>query len=152
MITTTQRTLAQALGITPQAVTGLIERGTIQKLADGQIDFIAGVKSYVETITHKLARRSTDIDASKARKEAAQAERAEIITMEIRKSQMSIADVRHREDRITRAIHRAIDRQTKELPSILEGLEAGQIASILDERNRAMLEDLADMTSDLWQS
>jgi hypothetical protein len=42
-------------------------------------------------------------------------------------------------------------KRRSELPPILEGLSANQIAAILDERDRDFLEMLADQQSEFWE-
>jgi hypothetical protein len=59
--------------------------------------------------------------------------------------------IRNRQARITSAITKAMVQERDQLPDLLAGLSANQIAAILDERTHDMLEKLADPHSEFWE-
>jgi hypothetical protein len=91
------------------------------------------------------------LEESKARKEAALCEIEEIKLASLRIEVIDMDSIRQRQDRITNAITRAMAQERDQLPKLLAGLNASQIAAILDERDREMLEKLADQQSEFWQ-
>jgi phage terminase Nu1 subunit (DNA packaging protein) len=151
--------LAEMFGLSVPRVSQMIAEGIVVKVEIGKYDCIASVQNYLDKLRRKKPDKIQDpdtsgvpnIDTSKARKEAALAEKEELRLAEMKLEVVPISEVEQREARIGAAVRAAITKQRSELPPILEGLTANQIASIIDERNRALLDELADMQSEFWE-
>jgi phage terminase Nu1 subunit (DNA packaging protein) len=159
-LTCTAAHLAEMFGLSVPRVSQMIAEGIVVKIETGKYDCIESVKNYLDKARRKKSDRNQDpdgssgipdIDTSKARREAALAEKEELRLAEMKLEVVPISEVEQRESRIGAAVRAAITKQRSELPPILEGLTANQIASIIDERNRALLEELADMQSEFWE-
>ena len=73
------------------------------------------------------------------------------IEIEVRRGDLvSRAEIEARDARIGTCVKIAIMRQRAELPPQMEGLQANQIATVLDDYNRAMLNEMAAETSLFW--
>ena len=145
---------ADMLGLSRQRVSQLITEG-IAIEAEGGIDAILTARNYVKRLQRKDPRPLPEgvpcLDESKARKEAAQAGLAELKLAEEKMEVVRIAEIDMRDAKIGAAVRAATMKRRSELPPILEGLSANQIAAILDERDRDFLEMLADQQSEFWQ-
>jgi phage terminase Nu1 subunit (DNA packaging protein) len=145
---------ADMLGLSRQRISQLITEG-IAIEADGGIDAVLTARNYVRRLNKKEASPLPEglpcLEESKARKEAALCEIEEIRLASLRMDLIDMDSIRQRQDRITNAITRAMAQERDQLPKLLAGLNASQIAAILDERDREMLEKLADQQSEFWQ-
>jgi phage terminase Nu1 subunit (DNA packaging protein) len=153
MIITKAQT-ADMLGLSRQRISQLIAEG-IAIEAEGGIEAILTARNYVKRLQRKHPRPLPEgvqcLEESKARKEAALCEIEEIKLASLRIEVIDMDSIRQRQDRITNAITRAMAQERDQLPKLLAGLNASQIAAILDERDREMLEKLADQQSEFWQ-
>lgn len=144
------------MNVSVPRVVQMVEEGIVIKISQGSYNLEESLSNYIAKLQNRNKEKPApiegvpDIDTSKARKEAAIAEREEIKLAEMKLEVVPIAEVESREARIGAAVRAAITKQRSELPPILEGLAANQIASIIDDRNRTLLEDLADMQSEFW--
>ena len=75
----------------------------------------------------------------------------EIKLASLRMELIDMDSIRKRQARITCAITRAMAQERDQLPDLLAGLSANQIAAVLDERAHDMLEKLADPHSEFWR-
>jgi hypothetical protein len=145
---------ADMLGLSRQRISQLIAEG-IAIEAEGGIEAILTARNYVKRLQRKHPRPLPEglpcLEESKARKEAALCEIEEIKLASLRIEVIDMDSIRQRQDRITNAITRAMAQERDQLPKLLAGLNASQIAAILDERDREMLEKLADQQSEFWQ-
>jgi phage terminase Nu1 subunit (DNA packaging protein) len=150
----TKSQAAQMLGLSRQRISQLITEG-IAIEAEGGIDAILTARNYVKRLQRKHPRPLPEgvpsLDESKARKEAALCEIEEIKLASLRIEVIDMDSIRQRQDRITNAITRAMAQERDQLPALLAGLNASQIAAVLDERAHDMLERLADPRSEFWQ-
>jgi phage terminase Nu1 subunit (DNA packaging protein) len=152
----TMSELAEMFGLSVARVTQLHSEGVVRKTKTGKADLIESVKAYVAKLREKKKdvvsfEGVPDIDESKARKEAAQAGLAELKLAEEKMEVVRIAEIDTRDAKIGAAVRAATMKRRSELPPILEGLSANQIAAILDERDRDFLETLADQQSEFWE-
>ena len=142
------------LGLSRQRISQLVAEG-IAIEADGGINAILTARNYVRRLNKKQASplpcTVPCLDESKARKEAALCEIEEIRLASLRMDLIDMDSIRQRQDRITNAITRAMAQERDQLPALLAGLSASQIAAVLDERAHDMLERLADPHSEFWQ-
>jgi phage terminase Nu1 subunit (DNA packaging protein) len=152
MILTKSQT-AEMLGLSRQRISQLITEG-IAIEAGGGIDAILTARNYFRRLNKKeaspLPEGVPSLEESKARKEAAFCEIEELRLASLRMELIDMDSIRNRQDRITNAITRALKHQRDQLPDLLAGLNANQIAAILDERAHDMLEKLADPYSKFW--
>ena len=79
-----------------------------------------------------------------------QAERLEMENQSRRGELISRAEVEARDAKIGACVRHAILRMRSELPGQLEGLTAPKIATVLDDYNRSMLEEMSDEGSEFW--
>jgi hypothetical protein len=153
MIITKAQT-AEMLGLSRQRISQLIAEG-IAIEADGGIDAVLTARNYVRRLNKKEASPLPEglpcLEESKARKEAALCEIEEIRLASLRMDLIDMDSIRQRQDRITSAISLAMAQERDQLPALLAGLSASQIAAVLDERAHDMLERLADPRSEFWQ-
>ena len=144
---------ADMLGLSRQRISQLIAEG-IAIEADGGIDAILTARNYVKRLQRKDPRPLPEgvpcLEESKARKEAALCEIEEIKLASLRMELIDMNSIRNRQARITNAITRAMAQERGQLPDLLAGLSANQIAAVLDERAHDMLEKLADPRSEFW--
>jgi phage terminase Nu1 subunit (DNA packaging protein) len=63
---------------------------------------------------------------------------------------ISRREVEERDAKIGACVRHAILRMRSELPGQLEGLTAPKIATVLDDYNRSMLEEMSDEGSEFW--
>lgn len=151
----TQAVMAQMLGLSVPRITQLLGEGTVVKSSRGRLDVVESVKNFITKMRDKQ-REVVEIEGvppleeSKARKEAAQAGLAELKLAAEKMEFIPIAEVEGRDARIGSAVRMAVLRQRAELPPQLEGLQANQIATVLDDYNRAMLDEMADVQSEFW--
>lgn len=149
--------LAQMFGLSLARITQMHSEGVVIKTESGKANLIESVNNYIEKLRAKSkpAHIATGdvpaIEESKARREAAQAGLAELKLAEAKMALIPIAEVDERDAKIAGAVRSSTLKQRAELPPRLEGLQAYQIASVLDEYNRSMLEELADSQSEFWQ-
>ena len=145
---------ADMLGLSRQRVSQLITEG-IAIEAEGGIDAILTARNYVKRLQRKDPRPLPEgvpcLEESKARKAAALFEIEEIKLASLRMELIDMDSIRNRQVRITCAITRAMAQERDQLPELLAGLSANQIATVLDERAHDMLEKLADPHSEFWQ-
>ena len=145
---------ADMLGLSRQRISQLITEG-IAIEADGGINAVLTAQNYVRRLNKKEASALPEgvpcLEESKARKEAALCEIEEIKLASLRVELIDMDSIRNRQDRITRAITKAMVQERDQLPDLLAGLSANQIAAVLDERAHNMLERLADPHSEFWQ-
>jgi phage terminase Nu1 subunit (DNA packaging protein) len=151
----TQSAMAEMLGLSVPRIGQLVMEGVIIKGARGRVDVIQSVKNYVAKLRDKQREKIEiagvpDLDESKARKEAAMAGLAELKLAAEKMEFIPIAEVDGRDARIAGSVRMAVLRQRAELPPQLEGLQANQIATVLDDYNRAMLDEMADVQSEFW--
>lgn len=147
--------MAEMLGLSVPRIGQLVMEGVIIKGARGRVDVIQSVKNYVAKLRDKQREKIEiagvpDLDESKARKEAAMAGLAELKLAAEKMEFIPIAEVDGRDARIAGSVRMAVLRQRAELPPQLEGLQANQIATVLDDYNRAMLDEMADVQSEFW--
>jgi phage terminase Nu1 subunit (DNA packaging protein) len=145
---------AQMLGLSRQRISQLIAEG-IAIEADGGINAVLTARNYVRRLNKKEASRLPEglpsLDESKARKEAALCEIEEIKLASLRMELIDMDSIKNRQEKITCAISLAMAQERDQLPALLAGLSASQIAAVLDERAHDMLERLADPRSEFWQ-
>jgi phage terminase Nu1 subunit (DNA packaging protein) len=145
---------ADMLGLSRQRISQLITEG-IAIEADGGINAVLTAQNYVRRLNKKEASALPEgvpcLEESKARKEAALCEIEEIKLASLRVELIDMDSIRNRQDRITRAITKAMAQERDQLPDLLAGLSANQIATVLDERAHDMLEKLADPHSEFWE-
>jgi Spy/CpxP family protein refolding chaperone len=151
----TARQMTEALDVTAGRITQL-KNDCVLVPVGSKYDAIASMRAYVKKLRDKQKDIITfegvpDIDESKARKEAAQAGLAELKLAEEKMEVVRIAEIDTRDAKIGAAVRAATMKRRSELPPILEGLSANQIAAILDERDRDFLEMLADQQSEFWE-
>ena len=151
----TARQMTEALDVTAGRVTQL-KNDCVLVSVGNKYDAIASMRAYVRKLREKQKdiisfEGVPDIDESKARKEAAQAGLAELKLAEEKMEVVRIAEIDMRDAKIGAAVRAATMKRRSELPPILEGLSANQIAAILDERDRDFLEMLADQQSEFWE-
>lgn len=153
MIITKAQT-ADMLGLSRQRISQLIAEG-IAIEAKGGIDAVKTARNYVRRLNKKEASPLPEgvpcLEESKARKEAALCEIEEIKLASMRMELIDMDSIRNRQGHITCAITRAMAQERDQLPALLEGLSANQIAAILDERAHDVLERLADPHSEFWR-
>jgi len=153
----TMSELAEMFGLSVARVTQLHSEGVVRKEKSGKANLIESVKNYIAKLREKqrpaaaLVEGVADIETSKARKEQANAGLAELKLAEEKMEVVRIAEIDARDARIGAAVRAATMKRRSELPPILEGLSANQIAAILDERDREFLEMLADHQSEFWE-
>ena len=144
---------AQMLGLSRQRISQLITEG-IAIEADGGIDAVLTARNYIRRLNKKEATplpcTVPRLEESKARKEAALCEIEEIKLASLRMDLIDMDSIKQRQDRITSAISLAMAQERDHLPALLAGLNASQIAAVLDERAHDMLERLADPHSEFW--
>jgi phage terminase Nu1 subunit (DNA packaging protein) len=144
---------ADMLGLSRQRISQLITEG-IAIEAEGGIDAVKTARNYVRRLNKKepspLPEGVPCLENSKARKEAALCEIEEIKLASLRMELIDMDSIRNRQARITNAITRAMAQERDQLPALLAGLSANQIAAVLDERAHDMLERLADPQSEFW--
>lgn len=144
---------ADMLGLSRQRISQLITEG-IAIEADGGIDAILTARNYVKRLQRKHPRPLPEgvpcLEESKARKEGALCEIEEIKLASLRMELIDMDSIRNRQVRITNAITKAMVQERDQLPPLLAGLNANQIAAILDERAHDMLVRLADGHSEFW--
>lgn len=144
---------ADMLGLSRQRISQLITEG-IAIEADGGINAVLTARNYVRRLNKKepspLPEGVPCLENSKARKEAALCEIEEIKLASLRMELIDMDSIRNRQARITCAITRAMAQERDQLPDLLAGLSANQIAAVLDERAHDMLERLADPRSEFW--
>ena len=145
---------ADLLGLSRQRVSQLITEG-IAIEAEGGIDAVKTARNYVRRLNKKEASPLPEgvpcLENSKARKEAALSQIEEIKLASLRMELIDMDSIRNRQARITSAITRAMAQERDQLPNLLAGLSANQIAAVLDDRAHDMLEKLADPHSEFWQ-
>ena len=145
---------AEMLGLSRQRISQLITEG-IAIEADGGINAVLTARNYVRRLNKKEASPLPEgvpcLENSKARKEAALSQIEEIKLASLRMELIDMDSIRNRQARITSAITRAMAQERDQLPNLLAGLSANQIAAVLDERAHDMLEKLADPHSEFWQ-
>jgi hypothetical protein len=150
----TKSQTADMLGLSRQRISQLINEG-IAIEADGGIDAVLTARNYVRRLNKKEASPLPEglpcLEESKARKEAALCEIEEIKLASLRMDLIDMDSIKNRQERITNAITRAMAQERDQLPELLAGLSANQIAAVLDERAHDMLERLADPHSEFWQ-
>jgi hypothetical protein len=158
ILTCSAAKLAKMLGLSVPRIVQMVDEGVVIKISQASYDVENSVSNYVSKLRDSKKDRPViqiegipDLDESKARKEYALAQKEEIKLAEMKLEVLPISEVEAREARIGAAVRAAITKQRSELPPVLEGLAANQIASIIDERNRALLEDLADLQSEFWE-
>ena len=153
MIITKAQT-ADMLGLSRQRISQLIAEG-IAIEADGGIDAILTARNYVKRLQRKdprpLPEGVPSLEESKARKETALSEIEEIKLASLRMELIDMDSIRKRQASINCAIRKALACERDQLPDLLAGLSANQIATVLDERAHDMLERLADPQSEFWQ-
>ena len=141
------------LGLSRQRISQLIAEG-IAIEAEGGINAILTARNYVKRLQRKDPRPLPEgvpcLEESKARKAAALFEIEEIKLASLRMELIDMDSIRNRQVRITCAITRAMAQERDQLPNLLAGLSANQIATVLDERAHDMLERLADGHSEFW--
>jgi hypothetical protein len=152
----TMAELSEMFGLSLPRVTQLYAEGIVVKESMNKVDLIQSVKNYIAKLREKKKDTISvegipHIDESKARKEAAQAGLAELKLAEEKMEVVRIAEIDTRDAKIGAAVRAATMKRRSELPPILEGLSANQIAAILDERDRDFLEMLADQQSEFWE-
>ena len=145
---------ADMLGLSRQRISQLITEG-IAIEAEGGIDAVKTARNYVRRLYKKepssLPEGVPCLEESKARKEAALCEIEEIKLASLRMELIDMDSIRNRQASITRAITKAMAQERDQLPALLAGLNANQIATVLDERAHDMLERLADPHSEFWR-
>ena len=150
----TKSQAADMLGLSRQRISQLIAEG-IAIEAEGGIDAILTARNYLKRLHRKdprpLPEGVQSLDESKARKEAALCEIEEIKLASMRMDLIDMDSIKNRQEKITRAISLAMAQERDQLPALLAGLSASQIAAVLDERAHDMLERLADPHSEFWQ-
>lgn len=153
MIITKAQT-ADMLGLSRQRISQLITEG-IAIECDGGINAVLTARNYLRRLNKKepspLPEGVPCLENSKARKEAALCEIEEIKLASLRVELIDMDSIRNRQASITRAITKAMVQERDQLPDLLAGLSANQIAAVLDERAHNMLERLADPHSEFWQ-
>lgn len=155
-MTATITEISQMLGLSVARCRQLEGDGVVIKMSAGRYDAITSTRNYIEGVRNRikepvnLPEGVASIEESKARKEAANASLAEIELAQARMQLMPIAEIDARDARIGGAIRMAVMKQRSELPPLLEGLSASQIAGIIDQHNRNMLDMLSDMQSEFW--
>ena len=153
-MTITKSQTADMLGLSRQRISQLITEG-IAIEAEGGIDAVKTARNYVRRLNKKEASPLPEgvpcLENSKARKEAALSQIEEIKLASLRMELIDMDSIRNRQARITSAITRAMAQERDQLPNLLAGLSANQIAAVLDERAHDMLEKLADPHSEFWQ-
>jgi len=153
----TMAELSEMFGLSLPRVTQLYAEGIVVKESMNRVDLIQSVKNYINKLRDKQKPSSSpvegvaDIETSKARKEQANAGLAELKLAEEKMEVVRIAEIDARDAKIGAAVRAATMKRRSELPPILEGLSANQIAAILDERDRDFLEMLADQQSEFWE-
>jgi phage terminase Nu1 subunit (DNA packaging protein) len=149
----TKSQAAQMLGLSRQRISQLITEG-IAIEADGGIDAVFTARNYVRRLNKKEASplpcTVPCLEESKARKEAALCEIEEIKLASLRMDLIDMDSIKNRQERITNAITRAMAQERDQLPALLAGLNASQIAAVLDEHAHDILERLADPHSEFW--
>ncbi len=149
----TKSQAAMMLGLSRQRISQLIAEG-IAIEADGGINAVLTARNYLKRLQRKHPRflpvGVPSLDESKARKEAALCEIEEIKLASMRMELIDLNSIRNRQARITSAISLAMAQERDHLPELLAGLNASQIAAVLDERAHDMLERLADPHSEFW--
>jgi hypothetical protein len=152
MIITKAQT-ADMLGLSRQRISQLVAEG-IAIEADGGINAILTARNYVRRLNKKQASPLPAglqcLEESKARKEAALCEIEEIKLASLRMDLIDMDSIKNRQERITNAITRAMAQERDQLPELLAGVNASQIAAVLDERAHDILERLADPHSEFW--